>query len=379
VIYKRFKTDVQNADLILKGVCYWLGKKRIFFWKRDEGMLTGMKIALLSDDTVNKIAAGEVIENPASVVKELVDNAIDAMARRIEIEIQAGGQQWIKVEDDGCGMDRADVEMCLLRHATSKIKTIEDLDELGTMGFRGEALAAIAAVSKLEIRTSVGGEGTRLTADGGRIALIEPCARNQGTSIEMRSLFFNTPARRKFQKSPQANAAQIMRIVQSIALSEPKIAFVLRSQGQILLSVEAADWQSRIKAVLGSDLSQNGLWLEQKNLSGWLGDPQDARASRLGQHFFVNRRPIFSPLLSKAVREGYGTRIQEGSHPTLVLFLERPAQEFDVNVHPQKKEVRFLDDGKLFCQIREAIQRAFLPGNLSSFSENISFDPTSFL
>lgn len=333
-----------------------------------------MKIALLSDDVINQIAAGEVIENPASVVKELVDNSIDAEAKRIEIEIQAGGQQLIKVEDDGCGMSSADVEMSLLRHATSKLRRLEDLDSLQTMGFRGEALAAIAAISKIEIRSSDGTVGTRLAADAGRVEILEPCARNRGTSIEVRSLFFNTPARRKFQKSPQANSAQIVRIVQSLALSNAQTAFILRSQGQILLKAESTDWQGRIEEILGADLCKNGIWLEQGHLSGWLGLAQETRATRQCQHYFINRRPIFSPILAKAVSEGYGTRIAERSYPPVVLYLERPADEFDVNVHPQKREVRFHDEGRMFCSIRESIQRAFLP-KLPSFFENISFAP----
>jgi len=336
-----------------------------------------MKIALLPDDVINQIAAGEVIENPASVVKELVDNALDAEARRIEIEIQIGGQQLIKVEDDGCGMSSADIEMCLLRHATSKLRRLDDLDFLQTMGFRGEALAAIAAVSKLEIRSSEGMAGTRLFADGGRIECLEPCARNRGTSIEVRSLFFNTPARRKFQKSPQANSAQIVRMIQALALSNPKTSFLLRSQGQILLDANRNDWKGRVEEILGPDLCKRGTWLEENNLSGWLGPFEEARATRTGQHYFINRRPIFSPLLSKAVREGYGTRIAEGSHPTAVLFLSQAADEFDINVHPQKREVRFCDEGKVFSKIRTSIQQAFLP-NAPSFSENISFTPQKY-
>ncbi len=335
----------------------------------------GMKIAFLSDDVINQIAAGEVIENPASVVKELVDNAIDAQAKRIEIEIQAGGQQLIKIEDDGCGMSRLDVEMCLLRHATSKLKQLNDLDSLQTMGFRGEALAAIAAISKIEIQSSVGTVGTRLAAEAGRVEALEPCARNRGTSIEVRSLFFNTPARRKFQKSSQANSAQVVRIVQSLALSNPQTAFSLRSQGQVLLDVKSADWKGRIEEILGIDFCKNGIWLEQEHLLGWLGPAEEARATRLGQHYFINRRPIFSPILAKAVREGYGTRIAEGAHPPIVLYIERPSDEFDVNVHPQKREVRFHNEGKLFCQMRESIQRALLP-SLPSFFENPSFTQT---
>jgi DNA mismatch repair protein MutL len=338
-----------------------------------------MNISLLPDDVINQIAAGEVIENPASVVKELVDNAIDAKAGHIAIEIQAGGQQLIKVEDDGCGMSQRDVEMCLLRHATSKLQKLDDLNSLQTMGFRGEALAAIASISKMEIRTSDGVEGTRLVADAGRLDMIEACARNRGTTIEVRSLFFNTPARRKFQKSPQANTSQIVRMVQSLALAEGSIAFRLCSQGQVLLEVPSSDWKKRIEAILGSELCSHGIWFEHEGLSGFLGPAEEARATRINQHYFINRRPIFSPMLSKAAKEGYGTRLAEGSHPSLALYLERSPDEFDVNVHPQKREVRFHDEGKLFCFVRESIQRAFLPCSLPSFFQNIHFEPNAAL
>lgn len=331
-----------------------------------------MKIALLSDHVINQIAAGEVIENPASVIKELMDNAIDAGATRIEIEIQAGGQQLIIVEDNGCGMSAEDVEMCLMRHATSKLRILDDLESLQTMGFRGEALAAIAAISKLEIRTSDGVKGTRLVADGGQILTVEPCARNRGTTIEVRSLFFNTPARRKFQKSPAANAAQITRSVSAVSLAEPNIAFSLCSSGQIVLDVKPASWKERVAEVIG-DVSKNGIWFEQKHAKGWLGLPDESRATRSLQHFFVNRRLIFSPLLSKAAREAYGTRILEGSHPAIILFYECAADDFDVNVHPQKKEIRFRDEGKIFCLVRDAIQQVFLPKDLPQ--EIMNFEP----
>lgn len=322
-----------------------------------------MKIALLTDHVINQIAAGEVIENPASVIKELVDNAIDAGASRIDVEIQAGGQQLIKVDDDGCGMSREDVEMCLMRHATSKLRALDDLESLQTMGFRGEALAAIAAISKLEIRTSDGMQGTRLVADGGQIVTVEPCARNRGTTIEVRSIFFNTPARRKFQKSPQANASQATRTLSSMALAEPSIAFSLKSAGQIVLDVKATTLKERAEQILG-EIFQQGIWFDKKSVKGWLGLPDEARVTRSMQHFFVNRRPIFSPLLSKAAREGYGTRINSGSHPAIVLFYECSADEFDVNVHPQKKEIRFREEGRIFCRIRDSIQQAFLPNDM---------------
>jgi DNA mismatch repair protein MutL len=330
------------------------------------------EIALLSDEVINQIAAGEVIENPASVVKELVDNAIDANARRIEIEIHSGGFQLIKVDDDGCGMSRRDIELCLLRHATSKIQSLDDLDALQTMGFRGEALAAIGAVSKIEICTSDESAATRLISAAGVIEAIEPSARNRGTTIEVRSLFFNTPARRKFQKSPQASTAQIVRMVQSLSLSHPEIAFLLRSQGQVLLNVRASLWKERIEALL-PDCCQRGIWIEGEKLFGLLGASDEARSTRLGQYFFLNRRPIFSPLLSRAAQDGYGTRLTEGAHPSVVLFLNRSSGGFDVNVHPQKREVRFHDEGRLFTEVKEAVQRAF-SDQLPSFSGDVSFE-----
>ena len=332
-------------------------------------------IALLSDRVINQIKAGEVIENPASVVKELVDNAIDAGAKKIAIEIQAGGQQLILVDDDGCGMSREDVALCLLRHATSKISQVEDLDSLDTMGFRGEALAAIASISKLEIRTSNGHEATLLAAVGGQIESVLPCARNCGTSVEVRSLFFNAPARRKFQKSAQANSAQIVKIVQSLALSHPEIAFSLCSQGQMLFDLNPTSWKERVQELMGPEC-EAGLFIEGEGIFGFLGPSEEARSTRQRQHFFLNRRPIFSPILAKAVSEGYGTRLSTGQHPTLVLFLERPAHEFDVNVHPQKKEVRFRDESEIFRSMKEVIFSAFLPQKIVSDSP-IRFEPPS--
>jgi DNA mismatch repair protein MutL len=329
------------------------------------------KIALLSDEVVNQIAAGEVIENPASVIKELVDNAIDAGAKSIEIEIEAGGQESIRVEDDGVGMSRSDLELSLLRHATSKIKTLSDLESLYTMGFRGEALAAIASISKVRIRTSNGVEVTERTP----AHEFQSCARNRGTTVNVESLFYNTPARRKFQKSQQANSQQIVRVVESLALSHPDIAFVLRSQGKTLVAVEAGDWKKRILDIQGEEFVDGGIWLEgDEHFQGLLCHPQMAKTTRHGQRFFLNRRPIFSPLLSKAVLEGYGTRIAIGHHPLCILFLSKDPTEFDVNVHPQKREVRFSNEARLFCEVKGTVERAFLPKTLQE-SLGASFSP----
>lgn len=318
------------------------------------------KIALLSDEAINQIAAGEVVENPASVVKELLDNALDAGASSISIEIQAGGHQSIRIEDNGCGMSREDAELSLLRHATSKIREVSDLDSLLTMGFRGEALAAIASVSKLEIRTSDGNEATRIAVEGGRTLAIEPCARNRGTTISVCSLFYNTPARRKFQKSPQASAAAIVRVVESLAIAHPNIAFSLCSQGEALLDVKPSGLQERILEVLG-DAYGLGIWFDEGEIKGILGRPEEAKATRSGQLFFLNRRPIFAPLLSRALKDGYGTRIGTGAYPLAVLFFELEPTEFDVNVHPQKREVRFRSESALFSKTVRTVQRMFLP------------------
>jgi DNA mismatch repair protein MutL len=334
-----------------------------------------MSIVLLSDEVINQIAAGEVIENPASVVKELVDNAIDARARRIEIEMQFGGQTLIRVEDDGCGMSYEDVSMCLLRHATSKLRTLADLDQLQTMGFRGEALAAIASISKIQIRTSDGCRCTQIVAEAGCIQTVEPSVRNRGTSVEVRSLFFNTPARRKFQKSPQANASQIVRMVQLLALSEPGIAFVLRSPGQVYIDVPSGSWQERIEQVLGPEMGKQGVWINEAQIRGLLGSAQDGRATRQGQRLFLNRRPITSPMISKALREGYGQRMAEGLYPWCVVYLECSPDMFDVNVHPQKKEVRFCDESAVYRQVRQTVQRVFLPLDLPELPASTSFEP----
>ena len=332
-----------------------------------------MPISILSEEVINQIAAGEVIENPASVVKELVENSLDAGAKRIEIELVGGGAELIKVSDDGHGMSRSDAELALLRHATSKLSALVDLDHLQTMGFRGEALAAIASVSKMDVLTGNGSEAVHLVAHAGRVEKIEFSVRNRGTTIEVRSLFFNAPARRKFQKSAQANSAAVLKMVQQIALAHPEVSFFYGPQ-QFL----AADWMTRI----GEVLLEEGFWFEEKGVSGFLGHA--GQKTRSKQYFYLNRRPIFSPFLSAALREGFGTRIEENFRPAAVLYLQLDPKEFDVNVHPQKREVRFRDESAIFCKLRNAVQRAHFPKSIpnmaplpaSSFSSPPSFSPS---
>ncbi|PIS02325.1 MAG: hypothetical protein COT85_06040 [Chlamydiae bacterium CG10_big_fil_rev_8_21_14_0_10_42_34] len=325
------------------------------------------KIVKLPEAVINQIAAGEVVENPASIVKELIENSLDAGSSRISIEIVSGGQQLIRIEDDGCGMSAGDALLCLERHATSKIRSIDDLQTLSTMGFRGEALAAISSVSHFEIKTS-NGIGTRILAEGGKVITVEPCARNRGTTIEVRSLFYNVPARKKFQKSPSSNAAQVSRVVETIALAHPEVIFSLNGR-----SFSSTDTKGRVEEILGPHEHE----VSAKGITGFVAAPNKAMATRMAQYVFINRRPIFSPLISKAVKLGFGTRISEHMYPRFVLFLEISPDSVDVNVHPQKKEARFKDEGKIFNLVQRAVESAFAP--MPTFSEPVSFsEPTSY-
>lgn len=324
-------------------------------------LIMNQKIFRLPEAVINQIAAGEVVENPASIVKELIENSLDAGAQHISVDMVSGGQQLIRIEDDGCGMSPEDAVLCLERHATSKIRTIDDLQALTTMGFRGEALAAISSVAHFELKTS-DGKGTRILAEGGRIMAVEPCARNRGTTIEVRSLFYNVPARKKFQKSAAANVSQITRVVEVVALAHPEVAFSLNGKEFI-----PATLKERIEEILGPHEHE----VQGNSVSGFIAAPGKAMATRMGQYLFINRRPIFSPLIAKAVKEGFGTRIPEHAYPRFVLFLEISPDSVDVNVHPQKKEVRFRDEGKMFRLVQEAVASAF--SQPAPFSEPLSF------
>lgn len=324
------------------------------------------KIVKLPETVINQIAAGEVVENPASIVKELIENSLDAGAKAISIEIVGGGQQLIRVEDDGCGMGREDALLCLERHATSKIRSVDDLQSLVTMGFRGEALAAVASVSQFELKTS-DGSGTRVVAEGGKILAVEPCARNRGTTVEVKSLFYNVPARKKFQKSQGANTAQVSRMVEILSVAHPEVEFCLISGGKKVFEVRKGSMKERVEEVFGPFEHE----IKGMDVSGFVAAPSKAMASRSGQYLFINRRPIFSPLIAKAVKEGFGTRIGEHSYPPFVLFLEIAADSVDVNVHPQKREVRFREEGSVFRKVQEAVLSAF--GAPVVFSEPVSF------
>jgi DNA mismatch repair protein MutL len=334
------------------------------------------KIHLLSDETINKIAAGEVIENPSSVVKELVENAIDAGARHVEVEIRGGGLLLIRVADDGVGMSREDALLSLERHATSKIKVADDLFSLLTMGFRGEALASIAAISKMTLTTSQEqGEGTRIEIEGGRVMDVSVCARNPGTTLEVRSLFYNVPARKKFQKSPTLCAADVMRTMTLLGLCHPEVGFTYMKQDDKVFQVRPGSLL-REKEILGNAFCEGSFPVKGEAIHGVIGAPLQSRANRSGQYLFVNRRPIFSPLIGLAVKDGYGTRLAENRHPVFILHVAIDPNEIDVNVHPQKREVRFENEGVIKARVRDAVNAAF-SFELAPLS-TVSFSPVSY-
>jgi DNA mismatch repair protein MutL len=320
-------------------------------------------IRVLSEQTINQIAAGEVIENPASVVKELIENSLDAGASKIVIEIKGGGFQMIRISDDGSGMDKDDALLCFERHATSKIKEVEDLSRLSTMGFRGEALASIAAITQLTLVTAQK-EGTKVEVEGGRIVHAGPYSRAQGTTVEVRALFYNVPARKKFQKTAQASNAEIHRLVMTLSLAHPEVSFELHSNETVVFSATgypgmkfSEQLKLRIQEALGDSFA--AVPIDFEGVLGYVGSPQETRPNRSGQFIFINRRAVASPMISFTVRDGFGTRIDAGRHPIFILHLDLDAHLVDVNVHPQKREVRFQDEAGLRRKILNAISSGF--------------------
>lgn len=310
------------------------------------------KIRVLSEHTINKIAAGEVIENPASVVKELVENALDAGATEITVEIRGGGRQLIRITDNGSGMDSDDALLCLERHATSKLKEVEDLQTIETMGFRGEAVPSVAAISKMAIRTCLQGKsvGTLLQVEGGQVRNVSSAPCQEGTTFEVKDLFFNVPVRKNFQRSPAYDAQEIQKMLTQLALAHPQIRFALISNQETVFAAKSPSLQGRIDEVLGKEFAQGLKPVKQVGdltIEGFLGEPAFARSNRSGQYLFINKRCVFSPLVAYALREGYGPSLPAQRHPTYVLHLTLPGTLVDVNVHPQKKEVRLRQEQEL--------------------------------
>jgi len=325
------------------------------------------RIAVLAPQVADQIAAGEVVERPASVVKELVENALDAGARTIRVEIEDGGKSLIRVSDDGAGMSRADAELALSRHATSKIREAADLIGVGTFGFRGEALPAIASVSRFELETSPdGASGTRLRAAGGRRESVEDAVRRQGTTVTVRALFFNTPARRKFLRAQATETRAVVEALTVLALTRPDVAFALTSDERALLDLPPAVRPSdRVHALWGAGLADSLLPVAHREgpleVRGFAQRPAQARAAGRKGYVFVRGRPIRDPFILRAAEAGYRSTLAPGDRPSLVLFLDLPGDAVDVNVHPAKLEVRFRD--KFFVEkvVEEAVRRALGP------------------
>jgi len=333
------------------------------------------KILLLPDNIANQIAAGEVIQRPASAVKELLENAVDAEATEIKVILQDSGKALIQVIDNGSGMSETDARMSFERHATSKIQTIEDLFHIRTMGFRGEALASIAAVSQVELKTKKQEDetGTYIEIENSLVKKQEPVAIANGTSIAMKNLFFNVPARRNFLKS---NAAEMRHIVDEftrVALSFPHVFFSLTTNGQQIFYLEAGSLKQRILQLLGNTYNTKLVSVKEEtdymNIYGFVGKPEIAKKTRGDQYFFVNNRFIKSAYLNHAVMGAYQEMISVDSFPMYVLFIDLEPTQVDVNVHPTKQEIKFEDEKIIYAFVQSAIKHA-----LAQFSVTPALD-----
>jgi DNA mismatch repair protein MutL len=375
------------------------------------------RIRLLPDHVANQIAAGEVVERPASVVKELVENALDALATRITVEVQAGGRSLVRVTDDGTGMSRDDALMSLERHATSKIQRAEDLASIATMGFRGEALPSIASVSRFTLTTrereSDSPEGTQIVINGDKMVAVKAAGSAPGTSIEVRQLFFNLPARRKFLRTEETEASHIQHYLTLAALAHPQVAFTFVKDGRTVWQLPAvkcgeapaeklAALRERLRTMLGeekvgpvdftAELEEDSSSDEAESFEtalpersgssfvipqssfriwGFIGSPGVSRSTREDQHIFVNRRPVENRGINFALLEGYHTALMKGRYPVCCLFLEINPAAVDVNIHPAKREVKFHREGEVRKFVAQAVREALLKFHKSQASENI--------
>ena len=327
-----------------------------------------MPIRVLPSELVDQIAAGEVIERPASVVKELAENSLDAGARHIEVDVERGGTGLIRVRDDGAGITAAELPAAVARHATSKIASLEDLEAIATLGFRGEALPSIGSVSRLRIvsRAALAGQAAEIAVDGATVGPVRPAAHPAGTSVEVRDLFFNVPARRKFVRSEATELTHIVRLVERLALSRFDVGFRLRHGTRTLLETQAVDGPggeaARLAAVLGGDFAAGAVPVRHAAgpvmLSGWVGLPTRSRAQPDQQFWFVNGRSVRDRLLMNAVRLAYRDVLYHGRHAAYVLYLTLDPRLVDVNAHPAKLEVRFRDSRQIHDFAFRAIERS---------------------
>ena len=328
------------------------------------------RIHLLSPRLANQIAAGEVVERPASVVKEVLENSLDAGATRVEIEVEAGGSKLIRIRDNGMGMAPEDLPLALARHATSKIESLEDLERVGSLGFRGEALASIGSVSRLTLTSNAseqGSEGSCAACEGREMDVqLRPAPHPRGTTVEVRDLFFNTPARRKFLRTEKTEFNHLEEVVKRLALSRFDVAFSLRHNGRALHNLKPGDSQAerqrRVATICGPAFMEQALYIEtdlpQYKLWGWVGLPTFSRSQADLQYFFVNGRIIRDRLVAHAVKQAYRDVLYHGRHPAFVLYLELDPAQVDVNVHPTKHEVRFRDGRGVHNFIFSSLHRA---------------------
>ncbi|MCF7803184.1 MAG: DNA mismatch repair endonuclease MutL [Candidatus Marinimicrobia bacterium] len=322
-------------------------------------------IQVLSDSIANKIAAGEVVQRPASALKELVENSIDSGAENITVHVEEGGKKLIQVIDDGQGMDRDDLVLAFERHATSKIREESDLEAINTLGFRGEALASIAAVARVEAKSQTPDAevGHEIKIHGGEIQDVTPTAMNRGTQIAVKDLFFNTPARRKFLKGKRTEFRHISETMKRFALGYPDIRFELYHNDRENLSLPPASLKERIGSIFGKGYPKNIIEIDEEyrgiGIFGYIGNLDMVRKSRGEQYLFLNHRYISDSLMSSAIYKGYRHLIQRGEYPFFVLNLQLDPKEFDVNVHPAKMEVKFKDQWQLFNYLRNVVERSF--------------------
>ncbi|HTC01057.1 MAG TPA: DNA mismatch repair endonuclease MutL [Ferruginibacter sp.] len=332
-------------------------------------------IQLLPDNIANQIAAGEVIQRPASAVKELLENAVDAGATEIRLIVVDAGKTLIQVIDNGKGMTEIDARMCFERHATSKIKNIDDLFHIKTMGFRGEALASIAAVAQVELKTKKAEDtaGTYIEIENSQVKKQEPVAMEQGTSIAMKNLFFNVPARRNFLKSNPSELRHIIDEFIRVAMAFPEVFFSLNSNGQEVFHLERGTLKQRIVQILGNTYSAKLVSVQEKsdymNIYGFVGKPETAKKTRGDQYFFVNSRFIKSAYLNHAMTKAFDEMIAKDSFPMYVLFIDLDPSQIDINVHPTKQEIKFEDEKIIYAFVQSAVKHA-----LAQFSVSPTLD-----
>jgi DNA mismatch repair protein MutL len=329
-------------------------------------------IRQLPPQLVNQIAAGEVIERPASVVKELMENSIDAGSRRVEVAISGGGSELIRISDDGCGMTADQLPLAIASHATSKLPDEDSLFHVATLGFRGEAMASIASVSQLTIRsrTSECSGGSEIVVRGGQVEPVAPCGCPVGTVIEVRNLFFNTPVRRKFMRSAQTENGHIVEAFTRLALANPSIHMVLRSGDRVLHDLPpTANWNERISAFFGGEIGDSLIRIDSDDgevkVSGYVCDPSVSRGNARMQYLFLNGRHIRDRALQHALGEAYRGLLMVGRNPVCFLRLEMPPAMVDVNVHPTKLEVRFADSGRIYARLLQSLRHRFLSTDMT--------------